>query len=110
MIPAGLLPETFYPLTLTETSDNQGGVTSAWTDGTAFKGRLSSLSSNEIMSNNKLTLNSTHKLFCNYQTIDETKRIRNNDSTRYFSITGIINPSNANHHQEIFLTELESNG
>ncbi len=105
-----LLRETFYPQTLVETSDNIGGVTKAWTDGTAFRGRLSSIGSNEKMSNDKMILESTHKLFCNHQTISPISRIRNNDSTRYFQIKGIVNPSNSNHHLELYLREIDTNG
>jgi len=104
----GLLIETFYPQTLTETSDNQGGVTSAYTDGTAFRGRLSSLPVAERMSADKLTVYASHKLFCGYNSsLSEDDRIRNSDSTRYFSIKGIVNPSNNNHHIEITLLELD---
>jgi len=107
-ISSGLLIETFYPQTLTETSDSQGGVVSAWADGTAFRGRLSSLPVNERMSADKLTTYASHKLFCDYaSSLTEDDRIRNSDSTRYFEIKGIVNPSNNNHHIEITLLELD---
>jgi head-tail adaptor len=106
----GLLNQTFYPQTLTQTSDGQGGFSEGWTDGSSFRGRLSSLNSNEILSNNKLTLNSTHKLFCDHQTFIPTQRIRNDANTRFFLIVGIINPSDANHHSEIYVKEIDSNG
>ena len=105
-ISSGLLIETFYPQTLTETDDLQGGTTSAWADGTAFRGRLSSLPVDERMSADKLTTYASHKLFCNNQTINEAYRIRNSDSSRYFEIKGIVNPSNSNHHLELTLLEL----
>jgi head-tail adaptor len=106
MISNGLLFETFYPLVNTVTDDGMGGQVTTEVDGTAFQGRLSSLNSNEMMSQNKITLESSHKLFCDYQVIDESSRIRNSDSTRYFQIKGIVNPSNANHHLEIFVLEV----
>jgi len=106
-ISSGLFLETFYPQTLTETDDGQGGVTTAYVDGTAFKGRLSSLPIAERMSADKLTTYASHKLFCDNQTINETYRIRNSDSSRYFSIVGIVNPSNNNHHLELTLLELD---
>ncbi len=107
-ISSGLLIETFTPQTLAETSDSQGGVTSVWTDGTAFRGRLSSLPAVERMSADKLTVYASHKLFCDYiSTLTEDDRIRNSDSTRYFQIKGIVNPSNSNHHLEILLLELD---
>ena len=106
-ISSGLLIETFTPQTLTETDDSQGGVTSSWADGTAFRGRLSSLPVAERMSADKLTVYASHKLFCDYQTLTETQRIRNSDSTRYFQIKGIVNPSNSNHHLELTLLELD---
>uniref|UniRef100_A0A6M3KCX6 Putative head-tail joining protein n=1 Tax=viral metagenome TaxID=1070528 RepID=A0A6M3KCX6_9ZZZZ len=106
-ISAGLFNETFTPQTLTETDDGQGGVTQAWADGTAFRGRLSSLPVDERMSADKLTTYASHRLFCDYQSLTEAQRIRNSDSTRYFQIKGIVNPSNASHHLEIDLLELD---
>ena len=107
MISAGLFNETFIPQTLTETDDGQGGTTQVFSDGTAFRGRLSSLPADERMSADKLTVYASHKLFCNNQTINETYRIRNSDSSRYFEIKGIVNPSNASHHLELTLLELD---
>jgi len=106
-ISAGLFNETFTPQTLTETDDLQGGVTIAWSDGTAFRGRLSSLPVDERMSADKLTVYASHKLFCANQTINETYRIRNSDSSRHFEVKGIVNPSNSNHHLELTLLELD---
>lgn len=106
-ISSGLLIETFTPQTLAETSDGQGGTTQAWTDGTAFRGRLSSLPIAERMSADKVTVYASHKLYCNNMTINETYRIRNSDSTRYFQVKGVVNPSNANSHLEILLLELD---
>ena len=106
-ISAGLFNETFTPQTLTETDDSQGGVVSTWSDGTAFRGRLSSLPVDERMSADKLTTYASHKLFCANQTITEAYRIRNSDSTRYFAIKGIVNPSNNNDHLEILVLELD---
>jgi len=107
MISAGLLIETFYPQTLTETDDGQGGTTQVFSDGTAFRGRLSSLPIDERMSADKVTVYASHKLFCNNQTITEAYRIRNSDSTRHFEIKGIANPSNSNDHLEIMVLELD---
>ena len=106
-ISSGLLIETFYPQTLTETSDGQGGTTTSFADGTAFRGRLSSLPVNERMSADKLTTFASHKLFCDVISISESDRIRNSESTRYFEIKGIVNPSNSNHHLELVLLEID---
>jgi len=107
-----LLIETFYPQTLTSTNDGQGGVTEAFVDGTAFRGRLSSIGTQsqvyETMANGKLTVYASHKLFCDYSSsLSEATRIRNSDSTRYFEIKGVVNPSNSNHHLELTLLELD---
>ena len=106
-ISSGLLNETFTPQTLTETADSQGGVTTSWADGTAFRGRLSSLPINEQFNADKTTVFASHKLYCNNQTITEVSRIRNSDSTRYFVIRGVINQSNSNDHLEILVLELD---
>ena len=107
MISSGLLIEEFYPQTLTETDDGQGGVTSAWADGTTFRGRLSSLPINEQFNADKTTVFASHKLYANHFTLTEAQRIRNSDSTRYFQIKGVINPSNSNDHLEILVLELD---
>ena len=106
-ISSGLLSETFYPQTLTSTDDGQGGVTEAFSDGTAFRGRLSSLPINEQFNADKTTVFASHRLFTNYISISETQRIRNSDSTRYFQVTGVVNPSNSNDHLEILVLELD---
>ncbi len=106
-ISSGLLIETFYPQTLAETSDGQGGSTMVYSDGTAFRGRLSSLPIDERWNADKTTVFASHKLYCNNQTITEAYRIRNSDSTRYFQINGIINPSNSSDHLEILVLELD---
>jgi SPP1 family predicted phage head-tail adaptor len=107
-ISSGLLIETFYPQTFTSVDDGQGGVTQTWADGTAFRGRLSSLPVAERMSADKLTTYASHRLFCDYaSSLTEDDRIRNSDSTRYFQIKGIVNPSNSNHHLELTLLEID---
>src|SRR3990167_7235200 len=102
-ISSGLLIETFTPQTLTLVGDGQGGVSESWADGTAFRGRLSSLPVDERMSADKTTVFASHKLYANHFTLTETQRIRNSDSTRYFQIKGVVNPSNANSHIEILV-------
>ena len=106
-ISAGLLIQEFYPQTLAETADGQGGTTNVWADGTAFRGRLSSLPIDERVSQDKMTIFASHKLYCNNQTITEAARIRNSDNTRYFQIKGVVNPSNTNSHLELLLMELD---
>ena len=103
----GLLIETFTPQTLTETDDDAGGTVSSWADGTAFRGRLSSLPISERMSADKLTVFASHKLYCNNQTITEAYRIRNSDSTRYFQVKAVVNPSNSSDHLELLVLELD---
>lgn len=106
MISSGLLIESFYPQTLTETDDGQGGVTSVWADGTAFRGRLSSLPINEQFNADKTTVFASHKLYAN-TSVTEAQRIRNSDSSRYFEVKGVVNPSNTGHHYEILVLELD---
>ena len=106
-ISSGLLIESFTPQTLTLTDDGQGGQSESWADGTAFRGRLSSLPINERMSQDKQTVFASHKLYCNNQTITEAYRIRNSDSTRYFQVKGVVNPSNSSNHLEILVLELD---
>lgn len=107
-ISPGLLIETFTPQTLTETADGQGGVTTGWADGTAFRGRLSTLSADERMAQDKASVFATHKIYCDVVTMTNAQRIRNSDSTRYFQIKGIIKPSNlSTGHLEILVREID---
>jgi len=105
-ISSGLLNNTLTLYTLAETDDGQGGVTSVWTSGGSFKGRISSLSSQERMSQDKVTSISTHKIFCDNMTVNVDDRIY--WGSVVFEITGIVNPSEAYHHLEIFVRELVS--
>lgn len=108
MLNPALLIDTFTPQTVARTADTTGGVTEVWSDGTAFKGRLSTLNVNETMSQDKGTVLATHKIYSNVQTIDAEARIRNSDSSRYFEIKGVVKPSNRNDgHLEILVRELD---
>jgi len=104
-ISPSLLVETFTPQTLAETTDNMGGYTLGWTDGTAFRGRLSSLPIDERMAADKVTVYATHRLYCNNITITEAYRIKL--GTRYFEVKGIRNPSNLSSHLELDVLEID---
>ena len=106
-ISTGLFNNTLTLQVLTETADGQGGNTTVWADSTIFRGRISSLSAQERMAQDKATTIATHKIFCDNMTVTTADRIRNSDSTRYFQIKGIVNPSNSNHHLELTLLELD---
>ena len=82
-ISKGLFTQTFTPQTLTETDDGAGGRVKAWADGTAFRGRLSSLPISERMSSDKVTVFASHKIYCDNITITEIQRIRNNDNATF---------------------------
>jgi len=103
-IPNGLLNQTLTLQSVTETSDGQGGITSAWADNGTFRGRISSLSSQEKMSQDKITAESTHKIFCDNMTVTFKDRIK--WGSYYFEITGIKNPSEMYHHLEIMVREI----
>ena len=107
-ISAGLLIEAFTPQTLTETADSQGGAVTTWADGTSFRGRLSGLPADERMNADKVTVFASHKIYCDVVTLGEAQRIRNSDSTRYFQIKGIVQPSNlSTGHLEITVVEID---
>ena len=103
-ISSGLFNNTLTLYTLAETDDGQGGTTSVWTSSGSFRGRISSLSSQEKMAQDKLTNIATHKIFCGNMTVSPDDRIY--WGTVIFEITGIVNPSEAYHHLEIFVREL----
>ena len=103
-----LLIDTFTPQTKTETTDSQGGVTTAWTDGATFKGRLSMLSVQEKLSQDKETAVATHKLFC-LATVDVDPDDQVKLGTRVFIVVGVQRPSNltVNGHLEILVREVD---
>lgn len=108
-ISAGLLIDTFTPLTITFTDDSMGGVTETETTGTTFKGRLSSLPVGERLSADKTTVIATHKLYCSPQSFAEKDRIRlgSAGSYRYFEVKGVQNPSNLSDFWQTTLLELD---
>ena len=103
-ISSGLYNAALTLYSLAETDDGQGGTTSAWTSGGSFRGRISSLSSQEKMAQDKLTNIATHKIFCDNMSVLPDDRIY--WGTVIFEITGIVNPSEAYHHLEIYVREL----
>ncbi len=104
MISSGLLNQTLTLQSLTETSDSQGGVTQSWSDIGSFRGRISSLSTEERMAQDKEQAFYTHKIFCDPMAVGHTDRIK--WGTYYFEIIGIVNPSELYHHLEIKVREL----
>jgi len=105
-ISSGLLNQTLTLQTFTETADGMGGIVETWADYGSFKGRISSLSAQEKMAQDKETAFYTHKIFCDPMNVSHKDRIKWGDY--YFEIIGIINPSELYHHLEIQARELVS--
>ena len=103
-ISSGLLNQTLTLQSFTETADGQGGVTHSWSDTGSFRGRISSLSAEERMAQDKEQAFSTHKIFCDPMAIKHDDRIK--WGSYYFEIIGIVNPSELYHHLEIRVREL----
>ncbi len=103
-ISKGLFNNTLTLQTLTETDDLQGGVTSAWDGDSLFKARISPLSSQERMLQNKATQTTTHRIYCDNMVVTIKDRIKWGDI--YFEIIGITNPSEAYSHLEIDVREI----
>jgi SPP1 family predicted phage head-tail adaptor len=103
-ISSGLFNNTLTLQTLTETDDGQGGITTSWTNGGSFRGRISPLTSQERMAQDKTGQETTHKIYCDNMTVIPKDRIKWGDV--YFEIIGIINPSEMYHHLEIEVREI----
>ena len=103
-----LLIETFTPQTATETTDNQGGYTKAWVDGTDFEGRLSKLTINERLAQDKETAIATHKVYC-LTTVDVDPDDQIILGARTFIVVGVQRPSNltTDGHPEIMVREID---
>ena len=105
-ISSGLFNHTLTLQTLTETDDGQGGITSAWADSGTFRARVSPLTSQERLMQDKNTNTTTHKIYCDNMTVSPKDRFK--WGSYYFEITGIVNPSEMYHHLEIHAREIDS--
>ncbi len=105
-ISSGLLNHTLTLQVFTETADGMGGVATSWASSGTFRGRVSPLTSQERLIQDKTTNTTTHKIYCDNMTISPKDRIQ--WGSYYFEITGITNPSEAFHHLEISVREIDS--
>ncbi len=103
-ISAGLYNQILTLQSLTETSDDQGGIVKTWADVGSFKGRISPLNSQERIMQNKSTNTTTHKIYCDPMAVLPDDRIK--WGTYYFEIIGITNPSELYSHLEIDCREI----
>jgi SPP1 family predicted phage head-tail adaptor len=103
-ISRGLYNNTLVLQTYTETSDGQGGVTTAWANTGSFRARISPLSSEERLTQNKVGQFTSHRIYCDNMTVTTKDRIKWGDV--YFEITGITNPSETYDHLEIDAKEI----
>jgi len=103
-----LFVDTFTPQVPTRTTDGQGGVTISYTDGSTFDGRLSKLTVQERMAQDKETAVATHKVYCmTTVVIDPEDRITL--GSRTFLVVGVQRPSNLTTagHLEILVREVD---
>ena len=103
-ISKGLFNNTLTLQSLTITDDGAGGTVETWADMGSFKGRISPLTSQERMMQDKTTNTTTHKIYCDNMMVSPSDRIK--WGTYYFEIIGITNPSEAYHHLEIAAREI----
>ena len=103
-ISSGLLNQTLILQSLTETDDGMGGTVSTWTDIGSFRARISPLSSQERLMQDKTLNTTTHRIYCDPMDVMPDDRIK--WGTYYFEITGITNPSEVYHHLEISVREI----
>ena len=104
-IPRRLLSQTLVLQNRTRTSDGMGGYVDTWSDLGSFRGRISPLTAQERLMQDKSTMATTHRVFCDPMTVTAQDRIR--WGSYYFEIIGIRNPSELYHHLEIDARELE---
>ncbi len=103
-ISRGLLNQILTLQRNTESADGMGGHTSSWADLGSFRGRISPLSAQERLMQDKTTMITTHKIYCDPMTVTSKDRIR--WGTYYFEIIAIINPSEKFSHLEIMAREI----
>ncbi len=103
-ISKGLYNQTLTLQTYTITADNQGGEVKTWADTGSFRGRISPLTSQERLMQNKETMTTTHRIYCDNMNVTPANRIK--WGTFYFEIIGVTNPSESYHHLEIDCREI----
>jgi len=102
--------ETMYNHTLTlevvtQTTDDQGGITEAWASAGTFEARISILKAEERMAQDKVTTFATHRIYCEPMSVSTENRIKWGDY--YFQIKGITNPSEDYHHLQMDVLEID---
>lgn len=100
-----LFNHTLTLQSLTRTSDSQGGFTESWSDIGTFDARISILSAAEKMAQDKVTTLATHRVYCESMVVTTADRIK--WGTYYFQIVGITNPSEAYHHLQMDVLEID---
>uniref|UniRef100_A0A6M3LIG9 Putative head-tail joining protein n=1 Tax=viral metagenome TaxID=1070528 RepID=A0A6M3LIG9_9ZZZZ len=105
-ISSGLLNHTLTLQTFTSADDGMGGMVDTWTDSGTFRARISPLTSQERLMQDKNTNVTTHKIYCDNMAVSPKDRIK--WGNYYFEITGIVNPSEMYHHLEIHCREVDS--
>jgi head-tail adaptor len=102
--PSGLYNTVMTLESPTMVDDGQGGESLVWNSVGTFRGRISPVSSQERMSQDKSTQFTTHRIYCDNMTVTTRERIK--WGTYYFEIIGITNPSELYDHLEIDAKEL----
>ena len=104
MISKALYNHVLTLQTLARTDDTMGGYTETWTTSGSFRARISPLTTNERLLQNKVTEMITHRVYCDNMDVIEGDRILWGDLV--FEVKGITNPSEAFDHLEIDVKEM----
>jgi len=102
-----LLKDTVTVYSVTEVeSTATGEFVKVQSTGFDIKARISPLSARESYYNQKLNLDTTHKMYCEYSTLfNKLDRVLFNSKT--YEIKGIINPSEWNKFLKVDLNNVE---
>ena len=104
-ISSGLFNHTLTLQTMAFVDDGMGGQVETWSDTGSFKARISSLSAQERMAQDKTTTFATHRVYCDNMSVTTADRIK--WGNYYFKIIGIKNPSELYYHLEIDVVEID---
>lgn len=106
-ISRGLFNQTLTLQSKTAVDDGMGSRVETWADLGSFRGRISPLTridNQERLMQDKTTMITTHRIYCDPMTVTPNNRIR--WGTYYFEIIAITNPSEEYHHLEIDAREI----
>ena len=99
---------TITPRSKSSSSDSMGGYDDTWSNGTAFKGRIRRLRSDEQVKNEQKKSITTHRLYCDASnTLTTVMRVVEGSDTYEVIAVYEVNDMETGHHLEVDLKKVD---